>query len=240
MPTESFPFLAVAAGAALFLLMLAAAEAGRRVGIAKLARDHDGLAKGAASAEAAVFALLGLLIAFTFSGAASRFESRRHLIGDEANAIGTAYLRVDLLPANAQPEVRALFRRYVDARVTAFQLANDDYAAAKARLAAANALQADLWRTVIATARTPEASPQATMLLVPALNDMIDITTTRQVATENHPPAVVFILLVGLSLLGALLVGYALSPNKERTWLHVATFAAMFTSSSISSSRASA
>ena len=54
--------------------------------------------------EGAVFALLGLLLAFTFSGAATRFEGRRHLIVEEANDIGTAYLRVDLLPADAQPE----------------------------------------------------------------------------------------------------------------------------------------
>src|SRR5262245_14554070 len=188
--------------------MLAAAGIGRRVGIAKLARG-DGLAEGAASAEAAVFALLGLLIAFTFSGAAARFEARRELIGQEANAIGTAYLRVDLLPIDAQPEMRALFRRYVDARVTAFRLAADGYAAAKAQLAAGNALQGDIWQATLAALRKPEASSQSIMLVLPALNDMIDITTTRQVSTENHPPAIVFFLLAGLSLLGALLVGYA-------------------------------
>ncbi len=53
-----------------------------------------------------MFALLGLLVAFTFSGAASRFEDRRHLISEEANAIGTAYLRLDLLPSDAQPPLR--------------------------------------------------------------------------------------------------------------------------------------
>ena len=60
---------------------------------------------------------LGLLIAFTFSGATSRFEARRHLLTEEANAIGTAYLRLDLLPATAQPELRRMMRAYVDARM---------------------------------------------------------------------------------------------------------------------------
>src|SRR5689334_19405316 len=124
--------MALVSAACLFLGILLFAAVGRRIGIARLARDPEGLTKGASAAEAAVFGLLGLLIAFTFSGAASRFEDRRHLITTEANAIGTAYLRIDLLPADAQPEVRALFRRYVDARVTAFRQVMEDYAAANA------------------------------------------------------------------------------------------------------------
>jgi hypothetical protein len=72
-------------------------------------RDPEGLAKGAGAAEAAVFGLLGLFMAFTFSGAASRFENRVHMITEEANAIGTAYLRLTLLPSDAQPEMRELF-----------------------------------------------------------------------------------------------------------------------------------
>src|SRR4249919_3832924 len=86
--------------------MLVCGEIGRRIGARRLARDPEGLAKGAGAAEAAVFGLLGLLIAFTFSGAASRFEERRHLVTREANAIGTAYLRIDLLPDDAQPAGR--------------------------------------------------------------------------------------------------------------------------------------
>jgi len=63
----------------LVLLLLAFSEIGRRVGIAGLARSTDGLPKGTGAAETALFGLLGLLLAFTFSGAASRFENRRHL-----------------------------------------------------------------------------------------------------------------------------------------------------------------
>src|SRR5688572_9658653 len=105
--------------------MLAAAEAGRRIGVARLARSN-GLAKGGGSADAATFALLGLLIAFTFSGAAARFQDRRDLITDEANAIGTPYLRLDLLPSDAQPQLRELFRRYADVRVSVYGLVLDD------------------------------------------------------------------------------------------------------------------
>jgi hypothetical protein len=221
-----FTLIASLAGAGLFVLMLVASELGRRVGIARLARDAKGLAKGAASAEAAVFGLLGLLIAFTFSGAASRFEDRRHLIVQEANAIGTAYLRIDVLAPDAQPEIRSLFRRYIDARVAAFQGAEDKIAA-RPEIAAGATLQAEIWRKSVVASQSPGAAPQAPTLMLPALNDMIDITTTRQMATQNHPPIVVFLLLGALSFLGATLVGYSSSPNRERSWFHIAAFAAI-------------
>jgi hypothetical protein len=123
--------------------MLIFSEVGRRIGIARLARDPEGLAKGAGAAEAAVFGLLGLLIAFTFSGAASRFEDRRNLINTETNAIGTAYLRIDLLPGDAQPELRELFRRYLDTRVMTYRDAADPIVT-KRRLAE-GWLQGDIW-----------------------------------------------------------------------------------------------
>jgi hypothetical protein len=209
---------------ALFLGMLLFTEAGRRIGVARLAHDPEGLAKGAGAAEGAVFALLGLLIAFTFSGAAARFEGRRHLVTEEANDIGTAYLRLDLLPAEAQPELRTLFRRYTEVRSTTYQDASN-WAVTSARLAEGTALQEEIWTRALSATRRPEAPSQASMLLLPALNAMIDITTTRAMATRNHPPLIVFLLLVGLSLIGALMVGYGISANKHRTWFHTVAFA---------------
>src|SRR6185436_12330422 len=100
--------IAALSSCALFLGMLLASQAGRRLRMATRARNPGAETKGSGAAEAAVFGLVGLLIAFTFSGAASRFEARRHLITAEANAIGTAWLRLDLLPADAQPEIREL------------------------------------------------------------------------------------------------------------------------------------
>ena len=77
----------------------------------------------------------------------------------------------------------------------------------------------------MAAIRLPAAMPQAAMLMTPALNDMIDITGTRAAATATHPPGIVFVLLVVLSLIAAMLAGYATSPNKDRSWLHQVTFA---------------
>ena len=216
--------VAMLSAAVLFVAMLACYEIGRRIGVARLGSDPDGLAHGIGAVDGAVFALLGLLIAFTFSGAASRFEARRHLITQEANAIGTAFLRVDLLPTDAQPELRDLFRKYVDLRAVVYsQVA--DRAATEAKLAEAAALQETIWAKALAAGRRPDATAPATMLVLPALNEMIDITTTRHVATQNHPPLVIYLLLAGLSLVGSLLVGYGMSENKRQSWLHTTAFA---------------
>lgn len=76
-------------------------------------------------------------------------------------------------------------------------------------------------------ARGKGAPPSAELLVVPALNDMIDITTTRQMAALPHPPAIVFVLLVGVSILCAVLVGYENHHADNRQWLHISTFVLM-------------
>lgn len=223
MPLE---LIALSIAAALFAVMLVAIEIGRAVGRRQLRSGTGGLAKGTSAAEGAIFGLLGLLIAFTFSGAADRFEARRALITEEANAIGTAWLRLDLLPAAAQPELRGLFRRYLDMRLATYrhveqrEVALDD-------LADSNVLQARIWLRAREAADAPGAAPQAGLLLLPALNEMFDITTTRTVATTNHPPPAIFVLLFVLGVVSATLVGYATSENAARRRLHATGFAAV-------------
>lgn len=204
--------------------LLAASEGGQRLGAAHLRKDPEGLAKGVGAAEAAVFGLLGLLLAFTFSGAASRFEARRHLITQEANAIGTAWLRVDLLPAEAQPQIRDLFRDYLDGRLDTYRHGTD-LDAAMASFAADESQYGRIWSLAVKETQKPDVPSQAGMLLLPALNEMIDITTTRLTATRDHPPPIIFMMLAALSLVGALLTGYGTSVNKRRSWLHTVVFA---------------
>ena len=212
--------------ALLFAAMMLASEAGQRLADARRARDGDVAVKSGGAAEAGVFALLGLLIAFTFSGAALRFEGRRQLINDEANAIGTAYLRLDLLPSDAQPAIRQLFRDYVQLRASIYHNATD-FTETSRRLDEGSALQNRIWTQSLAAAQRPDAPSQATMLLLPALNQMLDITTTRVTATQTHPPRAIFMLLGGLSIVAALMVGYGASPNNRRNWFHTMIFAAV-------------
>src|SRR6185369_5591577 len=150
----------------LFWAMLLCMEIGRRLGLASLKQDPDAAQKGIAAIEGAVFAILGLLIAFTFSGAATRFEERRHLIGQEANAIGTAYLRIAILPEERQPELRELFRRYVDLRVDTYRNL-EDKTEIKARLAKQAVIQNEIWTRSVSASRQPNVPTSAAMLMLP-------------------------------------------------------------------------
>lgn len=207
----------------LFVGILAMLELGRRLGIRRLASDPTGAQAGTGAVEGAVFALVGLLIAFTFSGAASRFDARRDLIVAETNAVGTAWLRLDLLPAD-QSAIRDSFIQYLDARLAVYRKL-PDLVAARAELAKATALQATIWAQAIAAGQREGASPDAIKLLLPALNEMFDITTTRTMATQAHPPYVIYGMLIALALASALLAGFGMAGSKSRSWLHIFGFA---------------
>ena len=120
----TFVLIGLLCGIGLFASMLVASEAGRRIGVARLARHADGLARGGASADAATFALMGLLIAFTFSGAASRFQDRRDLIADEAMA-GLSHSEVDeivqlLLRLNREQGITIILIEHIMSAVMQF------------------------------------------------------------------------------------------------------------------------
>jgi hypothetical protein len=218
-------YYAMLLAAGLFGGMMVMLELGRRLGDRVEQLDPQGAHTGTGPVEGAVFALLGLLVAFSFSGAAARFDARRHLIVEEANAIGTAYLRVDLAAPSAQPALRDRFRRYVDSRLEAYRLL-PDLNAAHAALERAGQLQAEIWSTSLAACRDA-APPSCAILLPPALNAMIDITTTRTAAARMHPPAVILWLLCGLGLGCALLAGYSTATGTRRKWTHMLAFAAV-------------
>ena len=207
----------------LFFSMLFLQEVGRRIGIRGRAKDSAGT--GIGTMEGAVFALLGLLIAFTFSGAASRFDGRRQLVAQEANAIGTAYLRLDLLAPDARSALRPLFSQYLDSRLAVYQKL-PDLVAAQQEWARGVALQGAIW-TQATTACRAQGDPPSCMLLLPALNEMIDIITIRKMATLTHPPAIIFVLLFGLALGCSLVAGYSMAGSTKRSWIHMIVFAAM-------------
>lgn len=211
--------------AGLFAGILALLVLGRRAGRRRLAQDPEGLRSGLGAVEGAVFALLGLLIAFTFSGASERFDARRSLIVDETNAIGTAWLRVDLVPAAAQPELRDVFRAYVDARIAGYE-ALPDRDTALPHFARSDALQLEIWRIAVAAADAA-TDPRLATLLLPALNEMFDITTTRRMAWQMHPPVIVHVMLGAVALTAALLAGYAMAESRHVSRIHAVTLAAV-------------
>ena len=210
---------------ALLLLigMLVLLEVGRRFGDRQRPKESEGERGGLGTVEGAIFALFGLMIAFAFSGAASRFNEKQMLIAEEVNSIGTAYLRLRLLPPQAQPALQEMFRRYVDSRLETYhRLPN--MVAAKMEMAKSKKIQEEIWTAAIAATRLPDSHPSSGLLLLPALNNMIDITTTRTMALQIHPPRIIYVLLFGLGLICSLLAGYRMAGGHHRSWLHILGF----------------
>ena len=220
---EHLPVYAILLAVGMFAIILTLLEVGRRIGVRRRALDPEGATAGLGAVDGAVFGLMGLLIAFTFSGAASRFDARRELIVQETNAIGTAYLRVDLLPVSAQPKLRQDFRDYLDARL-AFYGKLPDLQAAKVEDARATALQREIWAEAVAACKE-QNSAAVTSLVLSSLNEMIDITTTRAMAMRTHPPAIIYGMLIVLVMASSLFAGYGMSSGKARSRLHMLGFA---------------
>ncbi|HEY1290815.1 MAG TPA: DUF4239 domain-containing protein [Burkholderiales bacterium] len=208
----------------LFVGILIALALGRWIGKRTIARHGTAATPNIGSLETAVFALLGLIIAFTFSGALSRFDTRRAQVVDEANAMGTAYLRIDLVPASSQPKLRDAFRSYVDSRIETYRRL-PDVAAARVALARSQELQGVIWSQAIAAVRTPGSPPAAEWLVLNALNEMFNFTTARTAATLIHPPVIIYAMLIGLALASALLAGYQTAGEKAYDWVHQLGFA---------------
>ena len=224
---EEIPMKSIMTQSGLFALALFAAiilmvELGRRIGARQRARIMEGGAAGVGAVEAAIFGLLGLLIAFTFQGASARFDGRRELIVQEANSIGTAWLRIDLLPASVQPVMRELFRKYLDSRLETYRKI-PDMVAVKAELDRTAQFQNEIWK--IAIAGQKEGGQMVVVGVLPALNQMFDIVTTRTMARQAHPPMIVFIMLALMACAAAFMAGHGMSGSKERSWVHSVGFA---------------
>src|SRR5262245_52833410 len=213
--------LALTAFTGFLLAVLACLVAGRRLGRRVFAADRK--PAGLATVETVAFGLLGLMLALTFSGAADRLDRRRAQIVEEANDIGTAWLRLDLLPPAAQPKLRDAFRRYADSRIAMYRIVSSSgVEAARAEFMRSVVIQNEIWTDAVAACRD---IPHAAVVLLPSLNTMFDITTTRLAAVRIHPPGIVYVVLGMLSLACGFLVGYEMGGSEVPSWPHVIVLA---------------
>jgi len=172
-------------------------------------------------ATGAVFALLGLLLAFTYAGAFARLDARREMIVKEVNAIGTAFLRIDLLPADAQPALREQFRAYTKQRLSYYEATDTE--SLLAEYAAAARLQGKIWKASVAA--TDSGNVATRQLVISSLNDMFDAATTRRAAAMFHHPAPVVVSLFVVALLSAVLAGYSEPRDRFRQRTQFVAFA---------------
>jgi len=154
----------------------------------------------------ALLGLLAMLLAFTFSMANSRYDTRRELVIEEANAIGTVILRTDIYPDSMRTLLRSHLKDYVDARI-AFYQAGMDIEKMLNLFDKAGEISGKVW-SIAATYAKQDNITTRTSELIPALNAMIDITTTRRAAGESTIPDSIMYFLFALCFCSAFLLGY--------------------------------
>ena len=211
--------------AGLFVGVLACVRVGWRIERKPLQTLAEDGQAGLGALDGAVFGLMGLLIAFTFTGAAARFDARRNLVTQQVNAIGTAWLRLDLLAEPEREKARDGFRRYVDTQLDIVGKSGkkDEVLAGMARL---SSIQQEIWETLVHAVRIDKTLP-VTQAVLPPANDMFDLSTSRFMAAQQHPPLAVFLMLGVLVLVSGLLAGYSMAKAERQSALHLFGFAAI-------------
>jgi len=166
---------------------------------------------------AATLTLLGLIIGFSFAMAISRYDQRKNLEEGEANAIGTAYVRADLLPAADAAKLRSLLKNYVDQRLL-FYITDD----AKT-IAEINARTVQLHKELWASVRAPAAAQPTPVvaLVVSGVNDVLNSQGYVQAAWWNRIPLAAWLMMAAISISCCVLVGYVLRSAKAQVVLHM-------------------
>lgn len=196
-------------------LLLVAIECGFRFGLRINHAVNDSIKSQVNTIQASLLGVLALLLGFTFSLALQRYDSRAAAVVDEANAIGTTYLRSELLADPVRDESQKLLRRYLDLRVTAGLESLDQVDERHRLLVDSNHLLDEIWALAIQAA-ADNPNPVTTGLYLQSLNEMIDAFGVRQAALDRHVPEVVLFLLLGTLILTGSLVGYASGITGQR------------------------
>jgi hypothetical protein len=197
--------------------LLFATEVGFRLGRRVRSKSNELTKSQINMLQAASLGLLALMLGFTFLMALTRFDTRKQLVLEEANAIGTTYLRAQLLPSTERKEVSNLLRRYVDVRLEFYQAGINQKKLQKIDVETEK-LHRALWAYAIA-ASGQDAKAIPIGLFIQSLNEVIDLHAKRVTAMENHVPESIFILLLFVAILSLGLVGYGAGIGRDRNLL---------------------
>ena len=189
---------------------------------------------GLTTVEGAVFALIGLLLAFTISGALQRFDERRQLVVQEANAVSTAYDRLGLLEGEVAGNLQMKLKDYVRARIDLYRMPHDFSLWHQTELFSPDQqdkildLKNKVWDATVAACPPASFRPVCAQVL-PALTNAFEVARLRVGASEKHPPQIVYAMLFGLGLGGSLLAGFGMAAATARSWIHMVVFAGTLT-----------
>ncbi|GMV24184.1 MAG: hypothetical protein AMXMBFR58_02150 [Phycisphaerae bacterium] len=201
----------VLSGVALFVALVAALESGYRLG-QRAADEGDTRGAGQVGAiQGAMLGLLGLLLGFSFAAAGARFLERQDLIVSEANAIGTAYYRAELLDDPHRSDLRRALAEYTRDRLNIASRIRDGLS--DADHARVGAYHAHMWNAARAGV---ELKPAFALAVLDPVNSVIDLHTTRLAASNKHVPGPVIWLLVACSMLSVGVIGYGCGTSRRR------------------------
>ncbi len=181
---------------------------------------------GLGTAEGSLLGLMALLLSFAFGISASKYETRRQLIVEEANNIGTVILRCDLYPDSARDLFRSDLKNYLETRIAYYEV-GDKGDQIQRTLQISDSISAICWNRAAALSHSP-SNTVASMQMIPALNAMIDIVSTREAGRKSVVPRLILNILLLLTLISSFLTGYG-SKGHERRKVLVIAFALMTT-----------
>lgn len=188
-------------------IVLISMEVGYRLGRRAHKTAPNEKAPAVSGVSAAVLGLTAFMLAFAFGSVSSRFDLRKQLVRDDANAIRTAYARADFLPEQDRIVTHALLVRYLDERIEFAKGAFDPVRLSETR-SSSERTQRRLWSIAVANARKDMNSDVAA-LYIESLNQIAEINATRvAVGAQTRLPAVIWVSLLGLAVLGMASVGY--------------------------------
>ncbi|HEV8448131.1 MAG TPA: hypothetical protein VGQ44_14980 [Gemmatimonadaceae bacterium] len=222
--TANFALLSIGLAVALFLAMMLMLEVGRRVGVERTKTRGNKARAGVGVVDGSVYGLLALLAGFMFSGAANRFDQRRTLVGEIANAAQRSWRRVALLPDELRSPVRDALRRYMDGLVSYYTgpVAPRHHLEFPPQLTQA---EDSLWSRSVAACKAPGGEP-ARMLLLPALSETFDAVERERVARRIHPSPLIYVMFGISALATALFAGYGMASGPVRNWMYTVGIAA--------------
>ncbi|WP_299845751.1 hypothetical protein [uncultured Roseovarius sp.] len=191
----------------LMVLMLIAMIIGYLVGDKRKRNASEEFRSQTTAVQGSLLGLLALLLGFTFSLALARHDARSASIVEEANAIGTAWLRIDYLPEAMQEEVRVDLRRYLRLRAEAGEVTADQKQRRARLVANAEGAFEELWEAAAQATQNPGGP--AAVAFAASLNDMIDALSSRNATIERHVPEVVLMMMFLTFILSGAMLGYS-------------------------------
>lgn len=189
-------------------ILILVTELGFRVGLRHSPERRKAHQSPSGSLQGALLGLLGLLLGFTFAMAVGRYDNRRQLALDEANAIGTVWLRAALLGDSARDVIRPALIDYIDVRLEGAAVTSNAEEFQQ-QVTRSEKNQALMWRTTVAETKIHNSPSSA--LFTASLNDLIDLDSKRQAALSSHVPPTVWLLLMIVSATVCWTTGYSAS-----------------------------